>query len=393
MQVRGFAARLGRLLIAAGIAWLLAGGPGRPSPSLAADPSPTPTPDAGTAPPVFVLSASGVVDSVMAGYIEESVRRAAERSSPALIVTLNTPGGSLDATQRIVSSLLEAPLPTIVWVAPSGARAASAGTFITLAANLAYMAPAPHRCRLAGRRRRRGARGHDRRQGQQDAIANIRSIAETRGRNVEWAVSTVDKAVSTPASEAVAIGAVERHRDLARRRPPAGRRPGRRGRRPSPSTVDIADAPVRRAADEPVPVDHPSAVGPEHRVHPADDRLLRAAVRAPEPELRDRDPRRDRADPRVHRLREPAAQRRRPAAHRPCGRPLRARIHGHQPRTAGDRRAHLLRARRVHAVHRARHADRARRDGRRAARRRDGDRHGGLRRPRAVHGRPDAPSR
>ncbi len=58
-----------------------------------------------------------------------------------MIVKLNTPGGSLDATQRITSALLEAPIPVIVWIAPSGGRAASAGTFITMAANLAYMAP------------------------------------------------------------------------------------------------------------------------------------------------------------------------------------------------------------------------------------------------------------
>ncbi len=86
----------------------------------------------------------------MAGYIEESVKRATEDDSPAMIITLNTPGGALDSTQRIVSALLEAPLPTIVYVSPSGGRAASAGTFITLSAALAYMAPG----RTSGRRHR-----------------------------------------------------------------------------------------------------------------------------------------------------------------------------------------------------------------------------------------------
>ncbi len=127
-----------------------------------------------------------------------------------MIVTLNTPGGSLDATQRIVSALLEAPLPTIVWVAPSGGRAASAGTFITLAAHLAYMAPGTNIGAAspvgAGGEELTGTIGD---KVKNDAIANIRSIAEARHRDVDWAVSTVDKAVSSTATEAVAVGAVD----------------------------------------------------------------------------------------------------------------------------------------------------------------------------------------
>src|SRR4029078_953449 len=139
-------------------------------------------------------------DNVMAGYIEESVKLAVNDGSPALIVTLNTPGGSLDAPRRTVPALLEAPLPTIVYVSPSGGRAASAGTFITLSASLAYMAPGTN----IGAASPVGAGGEDI-QGtigekvKNDAMANIRSIAKTRGRNEDWAVSTVDKAVSTSA--------------------------------------------------------------------------------------------------------------------------------------------------------------------------------------------------
>jgi membrane-bound serine protease (ClpP class) len=193
-----------------------------PGPTRAADPSPTPVSSGPAGPvatpasvgdptaPVYVLSTTGVVDNVMAGYIEESVKRAVSDASPALIVELNTPGGSLDATQRIVTALLDAPLPTIVWVAPSGGRAASAGTFITLASNLAYMAPGTN----IGAASPVGSGGEDLtgtigEKVKNDAIANIRSIAETRGRNVDWAVSTVESAVSSPASEAVAKGAVD----------------------------------------------------------------------------------------------------------------------------------------------------------------------------------------
>ena len=209
-------AAAGRLLVAAGLAWLVVAalaGAGGATLALAADPSAAPS----AAPasvgdptgPIYVLTTTGVVDNVMAGYIEEGVHRAVEDDSPALVVKLNTPGGALDSTQRIVTSLLEAPIPTIVWVAPSGGRAASAGTFITLAANLAYMAPGTN----IGAASPVGSGGEDLtgtigEKVKNDAIANMRSIAEARGRNVDWAVSTVESAASAPASEAVAKGAV-----------------------------------------------------------------------------------------------------------------------------------------------------------------------------------------
>ena len=118
----------------------------------------------------------------MAGYIEESVKRAAEDDSPAMIVTLNTPGGSLDATQRIVSALLEAPLPTIVWVAPEWRSCAPApAPSSPWPRHLAYMAPGhEHRGGLAGRLGWRGPRpGTIGEKVSNDAMANIRSIAES----------------------------------------------------------------------------------------------------------------------------------------------------------------------------------------------------------------------
>ena len=90
---------------------------------------------------VRVLPTTGIVDSVMAGYLADGIARAERDGAVAVVIELDTPGGSLEATKDIVSALLEAPLPTIVWVAPAGGHAASAGTFITLAAHAAYMAP------------------------------------------------------------------------------------------------------------------------------------------------------------------------------------------------------------------------------------------------------------
>ncbi len=164
----------------------------------------------GAGPHVVVLPATGIVDSIMASYLRDGIAKAARDGASAVVVKLNTPGGSLEATNDIVAALLEAPLPTIVWVAPAGGRAASAGTFITEAAGLAYMAPGTN----IGAASPVGAQGEDipgtlGEKVKNDAIAKMRAIAEARGRNVAWAVSTVDKAVSSSAEEALAAGAVD----------------------------------------------------------------------------------------------------------------------------------------------------------------------------------------
>lgn len=188
---------IGRYLLALpfllGVLGILGGGPARAA--------------GGT---VIVLPATGVVDNVLAGYLQEGIAVASRDGASAVVIRLNTPGGSLDATQKIVSSILDAPLPTIVWVAPSGARAASAGTFITLAGHVAVMASGTN----IGAASPISGSGEDIEGtlGQKvlnDAIANIRSIAEARGRNVDWAEETVRDARSSAASEAVSVGAVD----------------------------------------------------------------------------------------------------------------------------------------------------------------------------------------
>jgi membrane-bound serine protease (ClpP class) len=160
----------------------------------------------GAGPQVVVLTATGVVDNVMAGYLSDGVAGAAQSGAAAVVIELDTPGGSLDSMRTIVTALQESTIPTIVWVAPAGARAASAGTFITLAANLIYMAPSTE----IGAASPVDQSGNDitGTEGQKvknDAIAYITSIAEARGRPVDWAVSTVDQAASSSASQAVAL--------------------------------------------------------------------------------------------------------------------------------------------------------------------------------------------
>jgi membrane-bound serine protease (ClpP class) len=191
------ARHIGRFLLALplllGVLGLLAGSPARAA--------------GGT---VLVLPATGVVDNVFGGYIQEGIAKATRDRASAVVVRLNTPGGSLDATQKIVTALLDSPVPTIVWVAPSGARAASAGTFITLAGHVAVMASGTN----IGAASPIDSSGGDiggtlGKKVLNDAIANIRSIAEKRGRNVAWAEETVRDARSSSAAEAVSVGAVD----------------------------------------------------------------------------------------------------------------------------------------------------------------------------------------
>ena len=159
---------------------------------------------------VVVLPTTGIVDAVMADYVAGGLAIAADEGASAIVIRLDTPGGSLDATQRIVSSLLTSRVPTIVWVAPAGGHAASAGTLITLAANLAWMAPGTRigaATPIDGSGADiPGALGDKVRN---DTIAWVTSIAHERGRPVEWAVATVAEARSSPATEAVSLGAVD----------------------------------------------------------------------------------------------------------------------------------------------------------------------------------------
>ena len=163
-----------------------------------------------TAGAIVILPTTGIVDSVMADYLKSSLDAAAQARAAAVIIELDTPGGSLDSTQQIVSALLTAKVPTIVWVAPAGGYAASAGTFITLAANLAFMAPGTR----IGAASPIDSSGNDIPgtlgvKVKNDAIAWITSIAQTRHRPVDWAASTVRDAHSSAANDAVSVGAVD----------------------------------------------------------------------------------------------------------------------------------------------------------------------------------------
>ena len=159
---------------------------------------------------VIVLPTTGVVDQVMSSYLAEGIARAVADGAAAVVIELDTPGGSLEATRAIVKSELAAPLPVLVWVGPAGSRAASAGTFITLAAHVAAMAPATN----IGAATPISADGSDIPEDlgekvMQDTLAQIETIADERDRPVDWALSTVVDAESYTVDEALAAGAID----------------------------------------------------------------------------------------------------------------------------------------------------------------------------------------
>lgn len=149
----------------------------------------------------------GVVNAGTAGYLESAVE-AAEGRCDALLVRIDTPGGMLEETRRIVRAFLGAEVPIVTYVGPSGARAGSAGVFITMAGHVAAMAPgtnigAAHPVTGQGKDPEEAGGEHMAKKVENDTAAFARSIAEQRGRNAEWAEKAVRESVSITASEAL----------------------------------------------------------------------------------------------------------------------------------------------------------------------------------------------
>ncbi|HEY6011105.1 MAG TPA: ATP-dependent Clp protease proteolytic subunit, partial [Nitrospirota bacterium] len=154
---------------------------------------------------IHLIEIDAPITPVVSEYIIRSIDRAAKEHAEALIIQLNTPGGLLESTNHIVIRMLAAEVPIVVYVAPSGGRAASAGVFITMAANIAAMAPTTH-IGAASPIQLEGKMDETReRKAMNDTAAMARSIAEKRGRNAEWAEDAVRKAVSLTETEALKL--------------------------------------------------------------------------------------------------------------------------------------------------------------------------------------------
>lgn len=155
-------------------------------------------------PLVHVITIDASINPATADFIRQGIRQAHEANASCLVLRLNTPGGLLKSTRVIVSDILDAPLPVIVFVWPPGAQSASAGTFITLAAHIAAMAPGTN----IGAAHPVGLQGGEKdsimnEKATNDAAAFIRTISEKRNRNVEWAEDAVRKSISITESEAL----------------------------------------------------------------------------------------------------------------------------------------------------------------------------------------------
>lgn len=159
---------------------------------------------------IDVLRVKGTVNPVLASYIERGIKHAEDNQAEACIVQLDTPGG-LDISMRdIVQDILDARVPVVLYVSPPGARAASAGAFITISAHIAAMAPdtvigAAHPVAMSTS----GETTPIEDKVVNDAAAFMRTLAETRGRNTEWAEQAVRESISATENEARELRVIE----------------------------------------------------------------------------------------------------------------------------------------------------------------------------------------
>jgi membrane-bound serine protease (ClpP class) len=167
-------------------------------------------PQEGAAPHVDLITIDGSINPAVDDFIRESIGRAKATGARALIIQLDTPGGLLSSTRTIVKELLGTPVPIVVYVAPSGAGAGSAGVFITMAANIAAMAPgtnigAAHPV-AGGGQEVKGVMGE---KIENFTAAFSESIAQQRGRNAEWAIEAVRRSVAITETEALKKNVVD----------------------------------------------------------------------------------------------------------------------------------------------------------------------------------------
>ena len=159
---------------------------------------------------VDVLTIKGTINPVLVDYVERGIEEAEDSDAEVLIIQMDTPGGLDTAMRDIIQLIVNSRVPVVVYVAPSGARAASAGVFITIAGHVAVMAPntaigAAHPVAMGG---------EDMPEAMEekvlnDAAAYIRSLAEAHGRNMEWAEKAVRESVSATEREALELNVID----------------------------------------------------------------------------------------------------------------------------------------------------------------------------------------
>ena len=158
---------------------------------------------------VLVITLSGVINPVATEYIGKSIKIANEKKVEVLVIELDTPGGLDTSMRKIVKDIIGSEVPVVVYVSPSGSRAASAGVFITLSAHIAAMAPgtnigAAHPVGIGEKMDKVMAE-----KATNDAAAYIKSLAERNARNAKWAEDAVRKSISATEEEALREGVID----------------------------------------------------------------------------------------------------------------------------------------------------------------------------------------
>ncbi len=157
---------------------------------------------------VGLVKINGAIGPATASYLGRALETAAAQNDECLIIQLDTPGGLLDSTEQIVQKIYDAKIPTVVYVAPAPARAGSAGVFITMAADVAAMAPhtrigAAHPVELGASGQVEKTDDTMTKKIENDTAAFAKSIADKRHRNVDWAIASVRASESITAEEAL----------------------------------------------------------------------------------------------------------------------------------------------------------------------------------------------
>ncbi len=153
---------------------------------------------------VYIISISDAISPGVADFLVKSIEKASDQQAACTIIELNTPGGLVDSMREIVMAIYKSRVPVVVYVSPSGARAASAGVMITMAADIAAMAPGTN----IGAAHPVGAGGKEINKTMNEKILNdmvayVKSIAKKRDRNAEWAEKAVRESVSATETEAL----------------------------------------------------------------------------------------------------------------------------------------------------------------------------------------------